>query len=173
MFSWLNKSIRIYIFISLKNIPLLSGAYIIMEKDRAKSIPRLIMGIGHHLKIRLDKKLLEDNLTSSQFRVLAYLWRYGEQKINQKMIHEFLEIKPSSLTKLIKILELKGLIKKETDPVDSRSKTIILTNKGMEIKKLCLRSIAQSEAYLLQDFSQQEIDTLTELLLKIKKKIKH
>jgi len=144
-----------------------------MDKVRAKSIPRLIMGIGHHLKIRLDKKLIEDNLTISQFRVLAYLWDYGEQKINQKMIHEFLEIRPSSLTKLIKILEQKGLIRKETDPDDSRNKTIKLTDKGMGIKKLCLQRITESEAYLLQDFSHQEIGILTELLLKIKKKTRH
>ena len=144
-----------------------------MNKDKTKSIPRLIMGIGHHLKIRLDKKLSEDNLTISQFKVLAYLWDYGEQKINQKMIHEFLEIRPSSLTKLIKILEQKGLIRKETDPDDSRNKTIELTDKGMEIKKLCLRRITESETYLLQDFSHQEIGILTKLLLRIKKKTRH
>ncbi|HNR65860.1 MAG TPA: MarR family transcriptional regulator [Atribacterota bacterium] len=144
-----------------------------MDKNKKKSIPRLIMGIGHHLKIRLDKKLSEDNLTISQFRVLAYLWEYGEQRINQKMIHEFLEIKPSSLTKLIKILESKGLIRKEIDPHDSRNKTIKLTEQGIEIKELCLQRIAESEAYILQDFSEKEILTLKELLLRIKKKIRH
>ncbi len=144
-----------------------------MDKDKAKSVPRLIMGIGHHLKIRLDKKLSENNLTTSQFRVLAYLWAHDGQKINQKMIHEFLEIKPSSLTKLIRILEQKSLIRKEVDRDDSRNKTIKLTDKGMEIKKLCLQQITESEAYLLQDFSQQEIGTLTKLLLRIKKKTRH
>ncbi len=145
---------------------------IFVEKDRVKSIPRLIMGIGHHLKIRLDKKLGENNLTVSQFLVLAYLSENCEQKINQKMIHEFMEIKPSSLTKLIKLLESKGLIIKETDPVDSRNKTITLTEKGMEMRMIGLQIISQSEAYLLQDFSQKEILSLTDLLLKIKKKIR-
>ncbi len=144
-----------------------------MKKDKTKNIPRLIMGISHHLKLRLDKILNKDNLTISQFRVLAYLWENCEQKINQKMIHEFLEIKPSSLTKLIRLLELKGLIKKEIDKDDTRNKTITLTEKGIETKMICVKNIIQSEVYLLQDFSQQEILTLAELLLKIKKKIKH
>lgn len=144
-----------------------------MEKDKAKSIPRLIMGIGHHLKIRLDQKLSEYNLTASQFRVLAYLWKNCHKKVNQKMIHEFLEIKPSSLTKLIRLLESKGLVKKEIDPDDYRNKTITLTNAGLEIEKICLQNIAEAEEYLLQDFSPQEILTLTRLLLKIKEKILH
>ena len=144
-----------------------------MEKYKEHSIPRLIMGIGRHLRMRLDKNLSKNNLTISQFKVLAYLWEHSEQKINQKVIHEFLEIKPSSLTKLIRILQSKNLIRKETDPDDSRSKIIKLTEKGMEIKRICRKNIAESEAYLLQDFSGDEINSLTELLLKIKKKIKH
>lgn len=131
------------------------------------------MGIGHHLRMRLDKNLSQNNLTISQFKVLAYLWEHSEQKINQKMIHEFLEIKPSSLTKSIRILLSKNLIRKEADPDDSRSRIIMLTEKGIEIKKICKENIAESEAYLLQDLSGEDINALTELLLKIKKKIKH
>ncbi|MDD3656397.1 MAG: MarR family transcriptional regulator [Atribacterota bacterium] len=144
-----------------------------MEQNKVYSIPRLIMGIGHHLKMRMDEKLSQNNLTISQFRVLAYLWEHGKQNINQKMIHEFLEIKPSSLTKLIRLLQQKDLISKEADPNDSRNKIIKLTERGMEIKRICLKNIADSEAYLLQDFTRQEINTLTDFLLKIKEKIKH
>lgn len=144
-----------------------------MVKNKVYSISGLIMSIGHHLKMRLDEKLSQNNLTISQFKVLAYLWEREKQKINQKMIHEFLEIKPSSLTKLIRLLQLKNLIKKEADPDDSRNKIIKLTEKAIEIKRICLKNITESEVYLLQDFSQEEINILNELLLKIKKKIKH
>ena len=143
------------------------------KKYNEYGVLRLIAGIGHHLRMRLDKDLGQNNLTISQFKVLAYLWEHSEQKINQKMIHEFLEIKPSSLTKSIRILLSKDLIRKETDPDDFRSRIIMLTEKGMEIKKICKESITESEAYLLQDLSGKDINTLTELLLKIKKKIKH
>ena len=144
-----------------------------MKKDETKSIPRLIMGIGHHLKMRMDEKLNQNNLTVSQFKVLAYLWKHDNQKINQKQIHEFLEIKPSSMTKLVRLLESKKLIKKESDPEDARNTIIKLTAKGMEIKQICLRNMKLSEAYLLEDFTPQEVNTLIRLLLKIKKKIRH
>jgi len=37
------------------------------EKSNLKIISRLIMRIGHHLKMNLDAKLSQYNLTSSQF----------------------------------------------------------------------------------------------------------
>jgi len=141
-------------------------------KNKSYSIPRLIMIIGHHLKGRMDKSLSQHNLTISQFRVLSYLWKHRSKKINQKMIHNFLEIKPSSLTKLIRILTQKGLIKKIADSEDSRNKIILLTEKGKKIKNICMQNIIASEIYLLKDFSSQEIDALTNLLLKIKNRIK-
>lgn len=144
-----------------------------LEKKEIRDIPRLIMGIGHHLKMRLDKKLSQNNLTISQFKVLAYLWEHSNQKVNQKQIHEFLEIKPSSMTKLIRLLQAKDLIQKEADPEDSRNKIIKITAAGMEIKKICLHHMKQSEAYLLKDFSVTEIDILYDLLLRIKEKIRH
>jgi MarR family transcriptional regulator, repressor for mepA len=144
-----------------------------MKKIETKNILRLIMQIGHHLKMRIDKKLSQNNLTVSQFKVLAFLWEHDSEKINQKQIHEFLEIRPSSMTKLVKLLETKDLIKKEADTDDSRNKIIKLTAKGMEIKRICIHNMNQSESYLLKDFTQQEIDALIQLLLKIKEKIKN
>lgn len=142
-----------------------------MDHIKIKSIPRLIMGIGRHLKIRMDEKLSQYNLTISQFRVLAYLWEHGNQKINQKQIHEFLEIKPSSMTKLVRLLQEKDLIRKEADPDDSRNKIICLTEKGLEIKRICIENMKQAESYLLQDFSKEEVEQFLHMLLRIKKKI--
>ncbi|KQC10807.1 MAG: hypothetical protein APR54_11630 [Candidatus Cloacimonas sp. SDB] len=142
-------------------------------ESKTKNIPRLIIQIGHHLKMRMDENLSNNNLTMSQFKVLAYLWEYENKKINQKQIYEFLEIKPSSLTKLVKLLEAKGLIKKELDPDDARNRIVKLTKKGMEIKQICILNIKEAENYLLKDFSQEEINKLLVLLLKIKEKINY
>jgi DNA-binding MarR family transcriptional regulator len=144
-----------------------------MGESETRNIPRLIMGIGHHLKMCMDDQLSQNNVTISQFKVLAYLWEHNDQKTNQKQIHEFLEIKPSSMTKLVRLLQAKNLIKKEVDAADSRNKIIKLTAEGMEIKRMCLRNMKQSEAYLLEDFTLEEINSLIRLLLKIKKKIRH
>ena len=99
------------------------------EKYTEYGLLKLISRIARYFRVQLDKDLSQNNLTISQFKVLAYLWEHGEQKINQKMIHEFLEIKPSSLTKSIRILLSKDLIRKETDSDDFRSRIIMLTEK--------------------------------------------
>jgi len=131
------------------------------------------MQIGHHLKMRMDEILSQNNLTISQFKVLAYLWEHNNQKINQKQIHEFLEIKPSSMTKLVRLLQAKDLIRKEADPDDSRHRIIRLTDRGMEIKRICIENMKQAESYLLQDFSKEEVERFLHMLLRIKKKINH
>jgi len=77
------------------------------------------------------------------------------------------------MTKLVKLLEAKGLIKKEPDADDARNTIVKLTKKGMEIKRICILNIKEAENYLLKDFSQEEIDKLVILLLKIKVKIKY
>jgi len=142
-----------------------------MKKTEIKSMPRLIIRIGHHLKVRMDEKLSQNNLTISQFKVLAYLWEHSHKKINQKHIHEFLEIKPSSLNKLLSLLETKGLIKKEIDPDDFRNRIIKLTDHGMEIKRICTENMKQTEAYVLEEFSDEEVNILFNLLSRMKKKI--
>jgi len=43
----------------------------------------------------------------------------------------------------------------------------------MKIKQICIKNIKETEKYLLNDFSQKEIETLVLLLLKIKEKIKY
>ena len=146
-----------------------------MKKNdsKSKNVPRLIMQIGHHLKMRMDEILSQNNLTISQFKVLAYLWEHNNQKINQKQIHEFLEIKPSSMTKLVRLLQAKDLIRKEADPDDSRHRIIRLTDRGMEIKRICIENMKQAESYLLQDFSKEEVERFLHMLLRIKKKINH
>jgi len=142
------------------------------EKSDLKSISRLIMKIGHHLKMNLDEKLSQYNLTSSQFKVLAYLWKHSDQEINQKQIHDFLEVKPSSMTKLLRQLEAKGLITKEIGRDDSRNRLVRLTGHAIEIKRLCLENAKQTENKLLEDFSKEEINILFKLLQKVKNKIK-
>jgi len=140
------------------------------EHGEEKSIPRLIMRIAHHIKMNMDENLSHQDLTISQFKVLSYLWHHGQHRINQKQIYDFLEIKPSSMTKLIRILESKGLIKKEIDPEDSRNSIIKLTDRGLENKRQCIENIKQTEGYLLKELTSEECELLFQLLVKIKKR---
>jgi len=140
------------------------------EHGEEKSIPRLIMRIAHHIKMNMDENLSHQDLTISQFKVLSYLWHHGQHKINQKQIYDFLEIKPSSMTKLIRILESKELIKKEIDPEDCRNSIIKLTERGLENKRQCIENIKQTEGYLLKELTPEEREILFQLLVKIKKR---
>lgn len=43
-----------------------------MEKNPLYQFSKLIVGIGQHLKMSIDRKLSHKNLTMAQFKVIAY-----------------------------------------------------------------------------------------------------
>lgn len=67
-----------------------------------------------------DEAFERIDITYSQFKVLNWLWRKGE--LTQKEIHNYVQIKPSSLTKLLNILIKKDLVERHIDPNDARTK---------------------------------------------------
>lgn len=79
-----------------------------------------------------DEAFERIDITYSQFKVLNWLWRKGE--LTQKEIHNYVQIKPSSLTKLLNILIKKDLVERHIDPNDARTKKVKTTDKANAIE---------------------------------------
>lgn len=140
-----------------------------MEKmNFDKMVGHNINRITHDLILYHNKRLEKHELTASQLRVLFCLWQKEFKSINQTEILEFLGIKPSSMTKLIKQLEQKGFIRKEVDPCDARNKLISLTTKGEELREIAYDIAMEIEEKLVKGFSEEEVETLSKLLFKLK-----
>lgn len=71
-------------------------------------------------------------ITFPQFRILNWLWRYEE--LTQKEIHDFVQIRPSSLTTILGVLIKNGFVKRKQDSNDGRVRKIILTEKSRKIE---------------------------------------
>ncbi len=135
-------------------------------------LPGFIIAKIHHSMINFHNKSLESyNLTSSQMKVMAYLWRNEGKIINQKEIHEFLDIKPSSLSKLINILVQKGFINKSDNLQDTRYKLITLTDKGKNLKNVSRQAMLDIEKKMLDGFSDDDVNNLKKLLNKLKNNV--
>jgi DNA-binding MarR family transcriptional regulator len=74
-------------------------------------------------------------LTHVQFVLLASAWWLGEQREhpNQRAIatHAGTDVKMTS--EVLRSLERKGLIERETDPVDTRAKLVTVTAAGQDL----------------------------------------
>ena len=116
----------------------------------------LIHQISHDFLLKKNKNLIKYNLTDSQIKVMNCLWR--NDNIAQTEIQKFINIKPSSLTRLLDTLEKKGFIVRLPSIKDSRVKLISLTNIGTELKKEAWDTILSLEDKLINGFTKEEKD---------------
>ncbi|RWO61018.1 MarR family transcriptional regulator [Mesorhizobium sp.] len=105
---------------------------------------------------RVYKPLLDDlGLTYPQYLVLNVLWR--EDKLTVGSIAERLALESSTLTPLLKRLEVAGLLRRTRNPANERQVVVALTDKGRELRfragclaDALLSSSGQSPAHLNQ-----------------------
>ncbi|MBK5251863.1 MAG: MarR family transcriptional regulator [Peptostreptococcaceae bacterium] len=90
-----------------------------------------IQEIARKTNYLLNGLLAPLGITYAQFRVLNCLWK--KRILLQKEIHEVIEVKPSTLTGLIDLLEAKRLLGRSVSEVDARANRIRLTEKGREL----------------------------------------
>jgi len=88
---------------------------------------------------RAYKPMLDDlGLTYPQYLVLSVLWEEDGQTIGA--IAERLALEPSTITPLVKRLELAGFLSRHRNPQDERQVQVRLTEKGagMQVETACL-----------------------------------
>ena len=95
------------------------------------NIGQLIKQISNILINDLNKKLKDYDITFSQLQVLLVI--KDNSKICQKDIAKVLKIKHTSLLDILKILERKELVIKNTSENNAKYSELLLTTKGEKI----------------------------------------
>ena len=107
--------------------------------------------------------LNEINLTYTQYIVMMYFW---EKKIsNVKELGKALLLDSSTLTPLLKKLEMKGFIKRVRNTNDERNLEVTITPSGEELKEKAL-SIPKKIGKCI-NLNQEEANTLYKLVYKV------
>lgn len=87
-----------------------------------------------------------------------------ETNVTPGRISEYLDIKPSSVTQIIKKLEKAGTVLREKSPKDSRVTVVKITDKGREILKTHGSIGNTLKDVLFKDFSDSELEYLDQYL---------
>jgi MarR family transcriptional repressor of mepA len=103
-----------------------------------------------------NQALLEYNLTDSQFSVLMYLLRHNDKDINQKELEQHFQVSKATLSGILKRLEAKEFIFRESSGSDKRNKYIRITENGFRIKMQIISKIEKQELKALAGFSDDE-----------------
>lgn len=136
-----------------------------------KHIGMLLKCIDKRVVNALNKELERFDITLMQNEVLRYIYYHEEkQDVFQKQIEEFFNSTNPTITGILKRLESKELIKRETSLIDARYKKLTLTKKGKVLSEQTLElGPKKIEHKLTQRLSVEERDELERLLLLVLK----
>ena len=123
--------------------------------------------------IEFDKRanpiLAEYNLTSSQCRVLKFLYIQKNQTARIVDIEKECAITHPTVLRLLGSLEEKGFIIKTVNPKDSRSKLVTLTEKAKALQSELENVVERLDRAWVGNLTKEERKELQRLLLRILK----
>lgn len=106
------------------------------------------------------------DLTKGQY---LYLVRICENPgMIQEKLAEMIKVDRTTAARAIKKLEINGFIEKTDDPVNQKIKKLFPTEKGMIVYPFIKRENDYSNRVALSGFSESEIDTVFDLLQRVR-----
>ena len=99
------------------------------ELDSWLSLVRLMTWLPWSIDQQLQR---DSNLGMVGYQVLAMLSNSPERRMRMSVLAEVTNASLSRLSHLVKRLEARGLVRRETDPSDGRFTNAILTAKGLQ-----------------------------------------
>lgn len=123
-----------------------------------------------HLQKRCTFAMLEDHKV--HFGQLPILWALEEMgPCKQHEIAARMHNRPATVTVSLKRMEQSGLIKRQADPADARSKVIVLTEAGIQAAQECKVVLERILAHKYKGFSKQEITCLASFSSRIRENL--
>lgn len=120
---------------------------------------------------RSDYKKAADEATGKNGWIIGFLYRNQDRNIYQKDIEKNFSMRRSTVSEIIKLMEKKGFITRESVPHDARLKKLRLTPKAEEIHKFMTESLEQNEKLLRDGISEEELNIFFNVLKKIRNNI--
>ena len=111
---------------------------------------------------------LVDSMTGSHGFILCWLNGQKNGDVFQKDLEKRFQLRRSSATAMLQVMERNGLIRREAVASDARLKKLVITPKGAELCRMIHDDIEENERRLVKGFSEEELLTLQSLLQKLR-----
>ncbi len=137
-----------------------------------------IGSIGHELKAIdhiMQRKMFEnasksgiDKLTIMHGWIIVYLYTNRDKDVFQKDIESKFGIAPSTVTNIVKLMEKKEYISRQSVDSDARLKKLMLTDRGIEMYSKIQTAIEENERRFNSILTDEERETFLNLVFKLK-----
>lgn len=130
-----------------------------------KKIGKLIHTVDVKIKRRIDRLAIEYDLTSVQFIAMEWIYHASKDKdVFQRDLEIELDVRRSTISNVLGLLEKKNYIVRESVAADARLKKLLLTPAGEKVYKEFEACLARSEAEDFKIFSEEDTELLIKLL---------
>lgn len=109
-----------------------------------------------------NRRLQEHGTTRVQWIALFYIGKAGE--ISQKELSDYMDIKESSMVRLIDRMEKEELVERRKDSEDRRITKIILTDKGKFLIEELMPRGQEFQDDVLKGISKEDLEVFKEVL---------
>ncbi len=113
-----------------------------------------------------------DLLTGSNSWILGYLLQHADREVYQRELEEEFSITRSTASKVVNLMEKKGLVKRNIAAHDARMLKLTLTEKAEALAIQMRRESENLSRILTRDFSEEELDHLNEYIERMKKNLR-
>lgn len=138
------------------------------RNEKREDVGKLISIISHQMKRRRYFPKDEDDLTNMQKRVLHYIMMESLcRDIYQRDLEKEFQIRRSTATGVLQLLEKRGFICRESVEQDARLKKIVPTLKAQNIREKILENIQMMETLLKEGIPQEEMEICIKVLKKM------
>ncbi len=127
-------------------------------------LPYLVNRVGQRFIARITPVLNEAGVDVQMWRVLIALYQRGARPVGA--LADLTSINLSTLSRLIGRMEGKGLVERRRGD-DARSVIVGLTAEGRAVTERIIPVAADLETDATDDFSEAELATLRQLLIKL------
>lgn len=119
-----------------------------------------------------NRKKIE-SITGTNGCIIGYLSENSSRDVFQRDIEKNFGITRSTASKVINLMEQKGLVKREKVEHDERLKKIVMTEKSEAVSLLIMEDIARTESMLTNGFSKEELENLFNYIERMKSNLKN
>ena len=109
-----------------------------------------------------------ESVTGTNGWIIGYLADNQGRDIFQRDLEEEFSVRRSTASKVLKLMEQKGLIRRESVPYDARLKKLVLTDTALEMHSHVVRDSERLEAKLTKGLTDEELQTFFAIAEKIK-----
>ena len=121
----------------------------------------LLMRVSRTWRSVVDGRLADLGLTDTTWVPLFHL-HAADQALTLKQLAQRVGLDSSTLVRVVDLLESRGLVVRETDASDRRSKSLRLTEQGLAVVADVRGKLHQVEAQVLAGMDARTVSTLRE-----------